>query len=239
CSTQLPARIMKKLVVIAFAVLSLVACDRDIIGPQEVNPKPKPVLEGRHVFVIDEGNFGSGNASITAYNPAFEEVQYNVYSGFNDNLPLGDVAQDMKQHQGRYYIVLNKSAKVSVVDTTTWKNVGEIEGLSTPRYISFYKNRAFVTELYVRKLQVLNLDNMEVETVLDMPGTGADTINWNNRIWAGSQEYLVSLNPETLENDSIYTLRKNVERMVVDHQNRMWVLTTQSPAHLYRFSQNG
>src|SRR5690606_6023432 len=100
-------------------------------------------------------------------------------------------------------------------------------------------NRAFVTELYVRKLQVLNLDNMEVETVLDMPGTGAYTINWNNRIWAGSQEYLVSLNPETLENDSIYTLRKNVERMEVDHQNRMWVLTTQSPAHLYRFSQNG
>lgn len=230
---------MKKLVVIAFAVLSLAACDRDIIGPQEVNRKPKPVLEGRHVFVIDEGNFGSGNASVTAYNPEAEDVQYNVYSGFNDDVPLGDVLQDMQQYKGRYYLVLNNSGKVTVVDTTTWKNVGEIEGLTNPRYISFYGNRAFVTELYAKKMWVVNLDQMKVEQEIAMPESSFHTIAWNDKIWVGSKQYLVSVNPETLEKDSTYTLRKNVERMVVDHQNRMWVLTTEKPAHLYRLNASG
>lgn len=230
---------MKKLVLIAFAALSLIACDRDIIGPQEENPKPKPVLEGRHVFVIDEGNFGSGNAGITAYNPESKEVQYNVYSGFNDDVPLGDVAQDMQQYNGRYYMVLNNSGKVTVVDTTSWKNVGEIEGLQNPKYISFYKNRAFVTELYAKKLQVINLDQMKIEQEVAMPEKGGYTIFWNDRIWVGVEQYLVSINPETLEKDSIYTLRKKVERMVVDPQNRMWVLTTEKPAHLYRINPSG
>ncbi|WP_417588832.1 YncE family protein [Owenweeksia hongkongensis] len=230
---------MKNFIAIAFAFFGLLACDRDIIGPQETNPKPKPVLEGKHVFVVDEGNFGSGNASITAYNPSDEDVQYNVYSGFNDDVPLGDVLQDMQQYNGRYYLVLNNSGKVTVVDTTTWKNVGDIEGLINPRYISFYKNRAFVTELYAKKLWVLNLNQMKVEQEIVMPESGFHTIAWNNRIWVGSKQYLVSLNPETLEKDSTYTLRKNVERMVVDSKNRMWVLTTENPAHLYRFSQNG
>ena len=230
---------MKKLVVIAFALLGLVACDRDIIGPQEVNPKPKPVLEGRHIFVIDEGNFGSGNASVTAYNPEAEEVQYNVYSGFNDDVPLGDVLQDMQQYKGRYYLVLNNSGKVTVVDTTTWKNVGEIEGLTNPRYISFYGNRAFVTELYAKKLNVINLDQMKVQQEMPMPESSFHAMVWNDKIWVGSKQYLVSINPITLEKDSTYTLHKNVERMVVDHQNRMWVLTTEKPAHLYRLNTSG
>lgn len=230
---------MKKLMTILFAVFSLLACDRDIIGPQEVDPKPKPVLKGRHIFVVDEGNFGSGNASVTAYNPSNEDVQYNVYSGFNDDVPLGDVFQDMQQYGGRYYLVLNNSGKVAVVDTTTWKSVGEIEGLTNPRYISFHKSRAFITELYAKKIWIINLAQMKVEQEITMPESGFHTIEWNDNIWVGSKQYLVRLNPETLEKDSTYTLRKNVERMVLDSKNRMWVLTTESPAHLYRFNQNG
>jgi len=230
---------MKRWFKILCATLGLMACDKDMIGPQEVNPGPKPVLEGRHILVINEGNFGSGNASVSAYNPETEQVQHNVYSGFNENTPMGDVLQDVQQYRGRYYLVMNNSGKVITVDTLSLKNIGEIDGLQNPRYISFYEDRAFVTELYAKKLKVINVNTMKVEQEIAMPESGFHTTVWNDKIWVGSKQYLVRVSAETLDIDSTYTLRKNVERMAVDHQNRMWVLTTEAPSHLYRLSQGG
>ena len=199
------------------------------MGPQTVHPQPEAVLKGRQVFLINEGNFQHGNASLSAYNPHNKTVQHQIFSSFNNNIPLGDVAQDIQEFNGRYYIVMNNSGMVRVVDTTTWTLIGDISGLQTPRYIAFAEDHAFVTDLYAKKLWLLNTDQMQLEKSLDLPAPGFHITYWNKRIVVGLQNNQIAIvNPKTLQTDSLITLSRGVECMKEDHNDNLWILCTKS-----------
>lgn len=67
------------------------------------------------MFVINEGNFGSGNASVSLFDPAKNEVVEDFYKTQN-SAALGDVAQSMSRVNDNYYVVVNNSAKILVCD---------------------------------------------------------------------------------------------------------------------------
>ena len=60
-------------------------------------------------FVTNEGNFGSGNGSLS-YVDDNNQVTNNVFSSIN-SFPLGDVVQSMSIINDNAYIVVNGSAK--------------------------------------------------------------------------------------------------------------------------------
>lgn len=98
------------------------------------------------IFVINEGNFGSGNASISFIDTNLENVTNNVFSSVNDGEALGDTGQSMAFYENYAFIVVNVSNKIEVVERTTFERVATIdEGLVNPRYVAFANGNAYVT----------------------------------------------------------------------------------------------
>ena len=229
---------MKKLLYLI--VILLLSCERDRIGPQQVNPGPDPVLRGRQVFMLNEGNFQRGNASIGAYTPATDSARDGVFRAFNSDRPLGDVAQDLQLHRGKYYVVLNNSGLVREIDTATWQETAVFSNLSTPRYISFYKNRAFVTELFANKIWVLDLESKNIDTTLQVNGRTGHSLRWGGNIVATMQNKLLIINPEKPGIDSSWKLYPGLERMRLDTDNNLWVLCRESkPPRILQLSPKG
>ncbi len=134
-------------------VLALSSCMD--YGPAEEEifdvPRNEPL-----VFVVCEGNFQYGNASLSLYYPDSRQVENSVFARAN-GIPLGDVAQSMTVRDGKGYVVVNKSGIVFVIDLRSLKITGSIPGLASPRYIHFVNDtKAYITDLYAGRIAVVN-----------------------------------------------------------------------------------
>lgn len=122
------------------AVLILLASCGDDDGPAQ------PTGDyASGVFVVNEGNFGSGNASISHYDPSSNTVSKGIFTTVNGRA-LGDVAQSMYLSGDQAYIVLNNSTKVEIVNYGTFESAGTIsEGLANPRNLTVNGDRVFIS----------------------------------------------------------------------------------------------
>lgn len=142
-----------KLGLLAILAISLQACTEE--------PTPTPIDPNlafdKGVFIINEGNFGVGNASIDFYQRDSNRLIKNVFETVNGR-PLGDVAQSMTIFKNKGYIVLNGSAKVEVIDAKTFKSVASINGFSSPRcFLGVNETRGFVADWVSNTVKEINL----------------------------------------------------------------------------------
>jgi DNA-binding beta-propeller fold protein YncE len=133
-----------KLAVIAFvSSLIFVSCSKDEIQV------PVYVPLGTYdsgVLVLNEGNFGSSDASISYISYDLNTLQNNIFGLVNPSLTLGDVAQSIGFNGNLAYVVLNNSNKIQIINRYSMANVGSITtGLINPRYIAFANGKGYVT----------------------------------------------------------------------------------------------
>ena len=100
----------------------IAGCVRDPVGPELTVPLPST----KGIYVLNEGNFGRGNSTLTFYDDASRTVYQDVYSAVNSR-PLGDVGNSIVIRNGRIYIVVNNSNKVEILDEATNASVGTVE----------------------------------------------------------------------------------------------------------------
>lgn len=136
---------MKKTAILFLGILlSLSSCSKD--DEKEI---PAPEAETGYmggILVLNEGNFGSGNSSVSFVNSTLDEVNNGIYAAENSGVALGDVAQNIAFYKDYAFIVLNVSNKIEIVDRSSFQHVTSIEsGLSNPRYITFANDKAYVT----------------------------------------------------------------------------------------------
>ena len=123
--------------------------------------------ENKGVYIVNEGNFMYGNSSLSFYNPTEKRVYNQVFMSRN-GAPLGDVAQSMYLWNGKGYVVVNNSGKIYVIDSKTAEFKGSISGLSSPRYIHIFNaQKAYVTDLYARKISIFNPETFEITGGID------------------------------------------------------------------------
>jgi YVTN family beta-propeller protein len=144
------------------------------------------------VYIMNEGNYGKANASLTMYLPDSLKAYQDVYFTANGR-NLGDVGNDMVIY-GKYgYIVVNNSQKIEVVLLETMKSAGTITipGTKSPfKAAIFSDTKGYVTNLYDNSVTVFNPTTFAV--VKDRIPVGLNPqgiISFNGRIYVCNSGY--------------------------------------------------
>ena len=187
------------------------------------NPLPKGV------FIVNEGNFMYGNATLSYYDPVNRKIQNDVFYNVN-GLPLGDVGQSMIIYGNKGYIVMNNSGKIYVIDTSNGKYIGKITGLTSPRYIHFVnENKAYVTDLYAGKITIFNPKTNQITDSIITKGhpSTEQMVQFGDFLYVTCWSFDNSILIIDSRNDSIVgeiTTSKQPGGIVSDNQDKIWVL---------------
>jgi hypothetical protein len=128
----------------AAALLLLVSCSDSLTGGD-----PPPVTSPRGVYVVNEGNFNQGNATLSYYDPATGTVTGDVFSAVNGR-DLGDVANAIAVRGTRAYVIVNNSNRIEIIETGTHRSAGTIDmgaGRSPRQMVFLNDSIALVTNL--------------------------------------------------------------------------------------------
>ena len=214
---------MKKYSLFAFVVLQ--ACVKD--KPQNPVLSNVQLSNERKVYVVNEGVFTNGNASVSLYDPASGEVVENMYAAKNNNAAVGDVAQSLSYINGSYYLVVNNSGNILICDKE-FKKTGQISQLSSPRYILPVTNqKAYVSDYNSNTIHIIDLNTHLKTGSIPCPGwTERMALIYNTAFVTNiRRNYLYVINTVTdVIFDSI-AVGPNAAGVVLDKQDKLWVLS--------------
>ena len=119
------------------------------------------IAQSSSVYITNEGNFGTGNGSLSIYDKFSNSVTNNIYSSSNGGALLGDVVQSMEYFDGKGYLCVNNSAKIEVIDNNA-VHIASIQATS-PRYLKqVNQSKAYVSDWGINGIQVIDLSLIHI-----------------------------------------------------------------------------
>jgi hypothetical protein len=226
--------LLNGILLLAMAIFILSCSKKPIRESAVVNPPPPPGTYDNGVFVVNEGNFNWGNASVSFINLDNNTVSADLFEPVNHR-KLGDVAQNMSTTQELGYIVVNNSNKIEIVSLEDFSSVKSLTGFNSPRSITFVdNNKAYVTNL-LGDINVLNTTSMEVKDVIKTSCWTEQMVKFGNLMFVAAigkyndPNYLRNarvLIINTLTDQIIDSIKTGKEPlgMVIDKKDKIWVL---------------
>lgn len=218
---------MKKHLFVSFLGIFLfaVACKKDKPLPEPEKPANPGTSAKGGVFIVNEGNFQWGNASLGYFSFSDSSVSSDLFKSAN-NRPLGDVFQSMAIHKGRGFLVVNNSGKIEVINPKDGKSSATINGLSSPRYFLPFNSKAYVSNYSGNAITVVDLNTLKATKDIPCKGWTEEMIAANGKIFVSNleSEFIYIINPEKdLITDSIKT-GYGSNSIVKDKNGKIWVL---------------
>ncbi len=108
-------------------------------------PDPDPIISG--AVIINEGNFGAGNGSISLYDETEKTVTNNVVKGANDGAEIAATIQSAIVHDNIGYIICNGPDKIEIISAIDGKYLSNpvTEDVSQPRYMTVAGGSGYIT----------------------------------------------------------------------------------------------
>lgn len=202
--------------------LALQGCRKD--RPEAPAEEPNAPVE-RGVYVINEGNFQWGNASVSHYDAVTGEAVEDLYAPANGEA-LGDVLQSMTVHEGRAYLVVNNSGKVVVVDPATFVASATITGFASPRFLlPVGGSKAYVSDLQSGAIAVVDLQANGIAGSIPCPGWTEMMVLVGSEAFVTNQTrryvYVIDTSTDAIV-DSIAVSRGG-NSLVLDANGAVWV----------------
>lgn len=170
------------LLILALGIAAVWGCG----GDDEPNDDTGSGGSGAGVFVVNEGNFGKGNGSLSFYDPALKQVANNVFEVVNGK-PLGDTPNDIAIRDGKAWIVVNNSQRIEVIDTLTRRSVGAVQFADggSPYTITLDAAGAYgyVPLFLGNALAKVNLTSMKVEKLVEVGGNPTEVALANGKAY--------------------------------------------------------
>ncbi len=192
--------------------------------------KEKPELSNYYcntgsMFVLNEGAFGSANASVDFYNTQTDTIIENVFNLQTEGF-LGDVAQSIQKVDDRIYIVVNNSSTIKCIDACSFELIGEITGLNSPRYLlPITTSKAYVSDLFNTTLSIVNLQTFTVDSVIPIGSNSEHMLLKDKTAYVSAPDnhkiYLLDVNSDQIT-DSISTL-PYPSYLAFDNTQNIWV----------------
>jgi hypothetical protein len=204
-------------------VFLLHSCDKP---PQTNVPNPIPDSTLGGVFILNEGLFTQGNASLGFIDYGLRKTYDDVFEAKNKR-KLGDVLQSMTIINGKAYLVINNSNKIEVMNPRTFESLGTISGLRSPRYISKVGNsKIYVSDLYDNKITVINLLTNDIIGKINLLGWSEEMLSVSGKTYVTNVKTksiaIIDENTDQIV-DSISTPFAP-KSLVLDSANTLWVL---------------
>ena len=190
--------------------------------------------KGDGLFILNEGNFQYGNASLSYYNPATKEIENEVFSRANA-MTLGDVAQSMTIRNGVGWIVVNNSHVVFAIDINTFKELGRITNLTSPRYIHFINDeKAYVTQIWDNRIFIVNPKRYEITGYINIPnmtmesGSTEQMVQYEKYVFVNCWSYqnrILKIDTETDKVVAELVVGIQPTSLVMDCNKKLWAIT--------------
>lgn len=146
-----------------FALLFIQSCVND----KPIHPDLSYEYEsGDKVYFVNEGNYGSGNASLAIYNPSSGKLYNDVFYNVN-GYKVGDVLQSVMRVDNTLLLAVDNSHQLISVDVFTMKELSSLV-ISNPRYmLSISPDKMYISSLYNNIITVYNpLNNSVVNQII-------------------------------------------------------------------------
>jgi hypothetical protein len=207
-------------VLLFFAILTVPGCKKD--DPPAENP---PVLDGG-VYVLNEGNYQWGNGSMDYVRKSDWSYSSDIFQTVNQS-PLGDVVQSMTVVNGLGYLVVNNSGKIEIVEMAGFTSVGQVSGLTSPRYmLPVNAQTAYVSDLYSNSVHILDMNTRSISGEIPLKGSSEGMLLYGDKAFVSNTRrafvYIVSTISNTVV-DSISTGYAS-NSLVKDKNGKIWVM---------------
>lgn len=216
---------MDKISIVCLLVLFGTACVKD--KPQAPIKTVANVNSQHQMLVVNEGNFGWGNASISLVDTESGVVVEDYYKQQNNNAAIGDVCQSIVNFQNHYYIVVNNSNKIIEVNAGDFKKTAVISGLQSPRYIlPITHSKAYVSDLYSNSIQVVDLNAKSVSKQIPCHGWTEQMVMLYGKVFVSNikTNYCYVIDAATDEiTDSIF-VGEGANSLAFDKYDKLWVM---------------
>ena len=186
------------------------------------------------LFVVNEGNFQYGNATLSFYDPAQDSVYNEVFFRANA-MKLGDVAQSMTIRNGIGWIVVNNSHVVFAINTTTLKEVGRIVNLTSPRYMHFISDeKAYITQIWDNRIFIVNPKRYAITGYIQVPNMTMESGSTEQIVQKGKYVYIncwsyqnriLKIDTETDQIVGELTIGIQPTSLVLDANGKLWTVT--------------
>ncbi len=196
----------------------------------------EPVIDSLYengILVVNQGNFGQGNGSLDYYSYGQEGLMRNVYEKENEE-PVGGIIQNIAFHNERMYIVSNNSDKIIVADGGSLQMLNTVEGLTTPRYISFHGNKAYVSvwgpytadwTLESSEVAVIDLNNHSIIKRIPVAAGPEGIITIGNKVFVANSEsnIITVIDANTDEIIEEIETEARPAHLLEDNNGHLWV----------------
>ncbi|HKR06052.1 MAG TPA: YncE family protein [Bacteroidia bacterium] len=207
----------------------ITGCKKD---KEQIAPPPHDFSSGLNdiIFIINEGNFGSGDGSVTFFRKSTHEVVQDIFKLINSR-PLGDVVQSMTLSGDNGYIVVNNSHTVEVVNKNNFLSLGTINGFAGPRFLlPISSSKAYVSDWFDNNIKVVDLNSLAITGNIPT-GNGPEQMALiNNKVFVvniggygiDSTVTVIDANMNTVITTIQTSLNPN--SVVIDANGKIWVL---------------
>ena len=189
---------------------------------------------GTGLFITNEGMFQYGNATLSYYDPETKSVENEVFYRANA-MKLGDVAQSMTIRDGVGWIVVNNSHVIFAIDINTFKEVGRITNLASPRYIHFVSDeKAYITQIWDNRIFIVNPKRYEITGYIECPnmamesGSTEQMVQYGKYVYVNCWSYqnrILKIDTETDQVVDELIVGIQPTSLVMDKNYKLWTIT--------------
>lgn len=220
---------LKVLVLFMASMVFFSSCKKD----DDDNTQPSTPASYEGVFIINEGGFNKGNGAVDFYNPTDKSLSKEVFTTKNSR-PLGDIFQSMTKVGDKFYLVVNNSSKIEVVNASDFKSVATINNLGSPRFMlspsSSNGKKAYVTDLFNNQIYIVDLATNTKTGSINLKGWSEQMVEANGDVYVsnpGNKKVFVIDPTADAIKDSV-ELPSAPAGIVVDANKKLWVLVDTS-----------